>query len=518
MDELIRQVVAELKGSWRFRWRAMLVAWLICAIGWLVVYSIPDSFESEATVYVDTTSALRPLLEQLTVGGDVLSRVERVTTEMLGRPLLEKVARETDLHLRARNNDEMEELVIGMRERFSIDNDTRVDPNLYVIRYRDIDAQSAQAVVAAMLNIFVEDSIGANRQGAQRAQEFLQQELAKLAADLEQSEAALAAFKKENVGRMPSEGRGYFTRLQTELDALARTESDLQVAARRRDALRQQLAGEQPMLAAAGSAQTELDLRISQNRTRLEELQLRFTDQHPDVISVQAILEELEQQKQRQIEELQAGDGMGVASDNPVFQNIQIELTNVNVEIETLQHQRSAQRRRVEELRNLVDVLPQVEAELARLTRDYDVKQSQYQSLLQRLEVAQLSESAEQSEDVKFRVIDPPLLPLEPSAPYRPLLLIAVLMFGLGAGGALAFLSNQIKPVFQDMVALRSATGLPVLGSVTVMRTAERRSRRFRQLGYFGFAFLSLCIVCAVVLIFQEPASEAVRNLVTWEA
>ncbi|MCH8133243.1 MAG: hypothetical protein IIA30_11890, partial [Myxococcales bacterium] len=73
-------------------------------------------------------------------------------------------------------------------------------------------------------------------------------------------------------------------------------------------------------------------------------------------------------------------DGAGVASDNPVFQNIKIKLTTVNVDIATLTAQESNQQRKIAALQDLMDVLPEVEAELSRLTRDYDVKQSQYQS------------------------------------------------------------------------------------------------------------------------------------------
>jgi polysaccharide chain length determinant protein (PEP-CTERM system associated) len=258
---------------------------------------------------------------------------------------------------------------------------------------------------------------------------------------------------------------------------------------------------------------TDLDERIAENQSRLEELQLRFTDLHPDVIAVKDVLEQLEAQREQQIQELQSGDVTTVASDNPVFHNIQIELTNVNVEIEALLQQELSQRDEINELEDLVDVLPQVEAELMQLTRDYDVKQAQYESLLQRLDVAELSESAEQSDEVQFRIIDPPLYPAEPSDPNRPLLLVAVLIVGLGAGFGVSFLGNQVKPVFQDSVTLRQVTGLPLLGSVAVMRSKERRVGRYRQLGTFGTAAIALCVLFVVVFVMQEPASEMLREL-----
>ncbi len=471
----------------------MIVTWVVCVIGWFAVYAYPDSYESRAKVYVDTNSALRPLLEQMTVDTDVLSRVELVTTAMLGRPQLEKVARETDLHLRAATAEDMDDLVFGMRQRIEILNDSRQEPNLYEITYLDPDPDMAQNVVSTLLNIFVEDSLGENRTDTQQAQEFLRLQLQSLGEELSTAEQSLADFKREHVGRMPGESGDYFGRLQSEMEALEDTRSLLRIATRRQTALRQQLAGESPSIDPTNSPQSELDQRIADNESRLQELQLRFTDLHPDVIAVKETLQQLKDQKQAELDALMGAGGAGIASDNPVFQNIQIELTNVSVEIATLREQEATHNRKIDQLRELIDVLPQVEAELARLTRDYDVKQTQYQNLLQRLEVAELSESAEQSEDVKFRIIDPPLLPDTPAAPNRPLIIALVLLSGLAAGGAVAFLLNRMKPVFSSAKVLRDAIGLPVLGAVQIMRTKERRQWRKAQLvsfcgalGYFA--------------------------------
>lgn len=513
MQDLLRQVISQIRGGWRFRRTLVLSAWLVCVLGWLLVYVMPDTYESEATLYVDTTSALRPLLEKMTIDSDVLSRVELVTRAMLGRPLLERVARETDLHLRAPTREEMDRQITDMRDRITIRNEQR-HQNLYNIRYRDEDPVAAQAVVASILNIFVEDSLGASRVDTEQAQEFLRRELYKLEAALEKAESELADFKKRNVGLMPGESGDYFQRLQSGMDALEQVESALRLAYRKRDALSQQLAGEQPLLDSPAGLPSPLDQRIADQQSLLEQLQLRFTDRHPDVITIKRTLEQLRERKQARLEELMSGGPAEIASDNPVFQNIQIELTNVNVEIETLLEQEATQERRIAELRELIDVLPEVEAELARLVRDYDVHRAQYQDLLQRLEIAELSQSAEQSEEVQFRIIDPPLVPEDAIAPNRTLFLLGVLVVGLGCGVGLAFLRNQLEPVFHDVIALRDVTDIPVLGSVIGLRLHGQADPFKRQVAAFSVAIGMLCVLFVGVVLLQNVGGPLIRAYV----
>lgn len=513
MRELYMMVMAELRGSWRYRWIAATAAWLVCVIGWIVVYSIPDSYESKATVYIDTSSALRPILSNLTIDSDVLSRVEQVSLAMLGRPQLERVARQTDLHLRATNQTQMDRLIAGMRARTSIGTPDRREPNLYELSYRDVNPNMAQTVVNTLLNSFVEDSLGGNRQDTQMAQRFLRDQLQTLEAELVQAESRLAEFKRENVGRMPSEGGGYFDRLQNEMEALDNLTAERQLAERRRDVLRQQLSGETPLVNSGNSMTEDIDARISQNEDRLEELQLRFTDLHPDVIAVKDTLEQLRAQRQTALDSI-GGNSLGAASENPVYQNIQIELTNVNVEIATLMEREQALTRKIADLRGMVDVLPDIEAELVRLNRDYDVKQTQYQSLLQRLEVAELSESAEQTEDVKFQIIDPPTVSNQPVAPNRPLLLVGVLAAGLAVGGGIAFIANQFRPVFSDVKSLRQATGFPVLGSIVSMKTDERRARQVSEIRSFAIVMGSLFGVFVLVFLLQGTGSRIIQSFV----
>ena len=513
MHDALTQILGELKGSWRFRWRAMTVAWLVCIVGWIGVLAIPDSFESRASIYVNTGSPLWESLRGLATQNDILKRVSIEAKSLQSRPELEKIARKVDLHLRASNPAEMRSLIASMSANIEIGSGRR-DPNLYMLSFRDNDPAMARSVVMALMNAFVEDSLDATLQDSKNMQTFYREQLFQLEDELAASEQRLADFKKENIGRMPGEAGGYFTRLQKEMEALDQIKSKMNLAMRRRDALSEQLSGERPMIGPLNSAQSELDITIQKNRARLAELQLRFTDLHPDVVAIKAVLEQLEAQKRVTLEQLSDEGAIGVPSDNPVYQAIQIDLAETNVEIASLSEEQRTHSLKYDELRGLIDILPQVEVELARLDRDYDVKQTQYQALLTRLGQAELSESAQASEDARFRVIDPANMPVSPIAPKRSLLMAAVLLLGLAAGGGIAFLWNLIRPVFNDIRTLREVTELPVLGPVQIMRTAERKMWRTQQIIGFGSGILGLCILFGILFVLQDEGSRLIQALI----
>ena len=67
MQEIVQQVLVILRGMWKFRWPGLVVAWVGAIIGVVVVMKIPDQFEAQARIYVDTDSILKPLMAGLTV-------------------------------------------------------------------------------------------------------------------------------------------------------------------------------------------------------------------------------------------------------------------------------------------------------------------------------------------------------------------------------------------------------------------------------------------------------------------
>jgi polysaccharide chain length determinant protein (PEP-CTERM system associated) len=510
VQEQIERVMDEARSIWRFKWTAIVVAWLVALIGWAIVYTIPDVFEARARVFVDTSTALRPLLQGLAIDSAVQPQLDLVRQALLSRPHLEKVAAETDLMLRATTEAEREALIDRLQTEITFQ---RGNDNLYTMTYRDTSREMSVEVVQRLLGSFIEDVLGIKQEGQETAQRFLQERILDYERRLSEAEARLADFKKKNLGLVPGERGDYFSRLQNEEEALNEARSELAVAERRRDQLQRQLRGETEY-STSGSAPSApgADL-IAESESRLQELLLRYTDRHPEVQALRATIAQLRERQAADLANLREGFVGSEVTSNPVYQEIQVALNEVEVEIAAIRGDVVEREQRIFDLRQLLDTAPEVEAEFARLNRDYGVTRTQYESLLQRLETARLSEQADQTGVINFEIIDPPVASILPVAPDRPVLLTAVFVVALVAGCGTAFARHLNQPVFLNPRRLALQTGLQVLGVIGSAFPERRRAER--KLGLLGIAAATaaLAVVYLFGLLYLEPLTGFAQQL-----
>lgn len=524
MQEILDQIIDIVRGSWRFRRNALITAWILAPLGWLVVFALPDVYQANSRVFVDTKTALKPVLENLVLDQDVNAQLNLVRQALLAGPQLEPVAQEVGLvDPRWMTPQQRARAVNAMRDNITVsvavagnqDDDRDRDPgSIYSIQYRDVSRDRAVQVVEILQNNLIENTLGGKRRGSENAQEFLQDQIRDYEQRLRKAEDQLASFKKENVGLMPTEQGGYFVRLQSEMDAVKVAQSQLALATSRRDELQRQLRGEGPLAAATGAAMRggtsgggrggDTLSRLQETQARLDELLLRFTDRHPDVIATREAMEELKKRRAVEVAALRSGDPHAAASSgasaNPVYQSILLALNQVDVEIASLRRQVDDRQTKVGELRKMLDTMPQVEAEYARLNRDYDVTKAQYTALVERLEKSRLGEEAATSGSVRFDVIEPPNAGFSPISPMRSLMLLAVPIVALLVGTGIAFLMHLLRPVFSNARALADFTGLQVLGAVSMTWMDEQQRDMKRAFWRYGAAVGALFVVSIIVL------------------
>ena len=522
MKELFGQILIHVRGAWRFRWYALAACWGVALVGWLFVLSMPDVYESRARVYVDTDSVLKPLLSGLAVNTDVTNRVNMMSRVLMGRPNLERVAKETDLYLRAPDQQAFERLVSQLSVAIQLEGGG--SDNTYSLRYDDSDPAMAQRVVRKLLDSFVEDTLGIKRADSDSAQKFLVAQIKEYEQRLRDAEDRLATFKQKNVGNMPGQTGDYYAQLQNASGSLEELRAKFRLATERSRELTKQLEGEEPtfgLFTEGDGSEGANDGQIAEYRRQLDQLLLQYTDKHPRVVALQETIAQLEAQRVAHAPKKNtpvARDKRNAATlaldINPVYQNLKIELSRVQVELAELRQQIGEKEAAVAMLKSRVNTVPETEAELTRLNRDYEVNKAQHQALMQRLESARLSESAENStEQVRFRIIEPPTEALIPIGPKRALMMSAVLCAALGAGIVLAFFFNQLKPVFLSRGMLANITGLPVLGSISFVAPKITRSVFLRDPVMITLAGGALFVVYVLAVGLQEPASRLLHTI-----
>jgi hypothetical protein len=159
-------------------------------------------------------------------------------------------------------------------------------------------------------------------------------------------------------------------------------------------------------------------------------------------------------------------------------------------------------------------VIPEVEAELTRLNRDYDVVRTRYQEMLERWENLKTSQRVGAStENVKFRIIEPPFAPTKAVGPPRVLFLVGVFIAAVGIGIGVALLLSLLRPVFFRTQELKNR-GLPVLGAVACIATPNTEQQQRLWNRAFAASLVGVVVALGLVAAFADPASEVVRALI----
>lgn len=493
MRELYEQLLTYIKGIWRYRWFMMLVAWLVSIVGWGIVHQLPDTYKAEARVHVNTQSILGPLLRGLTISTNSTQRIQLVTRTLLSRPNVEKLARMTDLDLVALTPTDMEELLDELGSEITISSTREQD--LYTIDYSNSDPQLAKRVVQSLLTIFVESTLGQRREETDNAQEFVEQQIREYEAKLSAAELRLAEFKRTHVGMMPGSAQDYYGQLQAAHSALQQAQLSLREATNQRNQFKQQMEDDEDSYLMFSELQpgagSMLDIRIQGLYERIDDLMIKYTEKHPDVVEINDLIAELELRREEERALMDEMD-MGPA-DNPVYQQMKMQLAQANATVASMGSRVSEYKRRVEHLQEMVDTIPKVEADLKQLNRDYNIHRQNYQALIERRESAHISEQAEISGDqLKFRVVDPPRVPLHPSAPNRPLLMTGVLIASIASGALFALFLFMLRPTFDNQRTVMEVLGRPVLGAVSMIHNRDWSRKHRHALVAFSLAGIGL--------------------------
>ncbi|MAF63471.1 MULTISPECIES: XrtA system polysaccharide chain length determinant [Pseudomonadota] len=500
MNGLYEEFRIAVHSVWQRRWIAMGIAWVICLVGWLAVAMIPNTYESQAKLFVQTKSILP---ENTGVNpAEQQKQIDTVQQTLTSAANLEKVVRGTDLGKGLVTPREIEGAVNGLRSAIKIKSE---QSNLFEIsatmtasgRSDGEAANLSRAVVQKLIDLFVEENLAGGRGETSDTLRFLNEQIAKRQKELEIAEQKRVKFETENLGMLPGIG-SVSQRLEQGRVEINQIDSQLIAAQSALAAINGQIAGT-PQTIAGGT--TGAVNPLAQAQGELAGMKARgLTDQHPDV---QAIKNQI-----AALKAAGAGASTAYGVPNPAYSSLVSMKAERQAAVSALQQRKASLQGEMNAMVAKQIQEPGVAAEQARIARDYEVLKAQYDKLLADREQVRLRGQVEtQTDAVRFDLITPPSSPRTPIAPKRPLLLAAVLFAGIAGGIGGAFALGQLSASYPTSAKLEAASGLPVIGSISQMLTQAQRDERKRKLRMYigsGGALVGVFLVLLIIEFIQR--------------
>ena len=488
MEAIYTEIRIALYAIWRMRWLALAVAWGFCVVGWLMVMRVPAAYESSARISVQVKSLLGDGSE-----GDIQKGIDRVRQSLTSTEILKRVVRSISNGERPLTSAEALSLVGALRSGISI---TAQGEDLLEIKTRvslaGVSEQQTAFIVRnvtqKLIEIFVSENVVGSKSNNEEALKFLDSQLARRAKELAEVDRRRAMIAQQTMGQLPGIG-SLDQRMESARNEMMNLESGLMQARSALAAMNGQLAATPAQIPAGSVGGVDsIDQRIGTLEVQLSEAISRgWTEKHPDVIAMRSQLRQLRAEKSR------GGPRNVPMTPNPVYVSLKSMQAEREGNVAMLQARKDQLQSAVTMIAQRQLVAPGQQIDQARLDRDYDVLKDQYNKLLTQREAAKLrADASGKTDGVRFRVIDQPSLPKQPAAPNRTMLLTAVLIAGVVVGAGVGFAKSQLSNVYTTTQQLAKASGLPVLGSISEVITADARAVRRKQMMWFSSAAAGL--------------------------
>ncbi|NNL89850.1 MAG: hypothetical protein HKP25_12330 [Marinicaulis sp.] len=490
-SELPGPVIRHLNGLWRQRWLVVAITWLAALAGWFVIWTMPDEYESRAHVFVQTETILEPVLNGFTARPDYTRRVEVMRLQLLTRPNVQEIVLRAGLdeNIEATNDIEhqakMESLINTVAGAITIDSPRDM---YFVISYRNNDAETARRVVDAVMNMLIEQDLGASLSENQAARRRLDLQIEDYEEKLAAAERRLAQFRRENAAELAASQGAVRQREQKESE-LVRINDEI-------ERTRGRILTLQNLLSA--TARTSSGDELDKLKVALADLRSRYEESHPDIRGLVARIDQLE------------NSGGGELSSNREYIRLRSELGVARDSIAALESREDRLKVELADLDRAVTESPAVVAEVQQYERRYDAVLKTYEQLIERRDRLNLTENlGPAGRGVEYQVFERPERALVPVDPPRFFFSLCVFVLAPLAGIGAAVLMTFIDKSYSQAEELREAFGLPVLGAISevsseVVNLARRRDAV--RLVSAAFGLLLVGALFTYMSVFRLPA------------
>jgi succinoglycan biosynthesis transport protein ExoP len=511
---------------WKRKWLIILPAIVVSAAVAIVVWRLPNVYQSSTLLTVRPSNIMQGIVPQLS-DDDLTIRINNISQEVFSRSALEPLILTYNLYAVERARKEPMELLVERMAKKDIKievNKSRNDiTNGFILTFKGPDPYITQKVTSDLAGKYVNAQTKQQSQGAEQTAKFLQEQLDAAKTELDAVDKQRLQTLQANINNLPTQASSLVTRLSGLYEQQKSYITDIGRLRDQKTMLSTQLGDIEKQFQIdkddvidnltdpkTTPAWAELSKRESQIDSELQNMLTILKPKNPDVIAKKQELEAVKRSKQELTDDWKnriAEKTKRVERRvDPRASTIKVNMQGVEGEIarqEKLLAQTTAQ---INEVQGQLARVPQAEVALGSLDREYQTKKAAYDELLLKKQKSDLNVAATNSaQGETIQVIDPASLPTRPVAPQRPLLIALGLALGLAVGllFAAAFEVPRLLTI-QTVEDARHYTGLPVLISVPELLTPkEQRRARVRRMAtaFAGLALTVLSIPALALLL-----------------
>lgn len=483
-------------------WYIIIPFVVVLIITGLYAYFTPKEYRVSTLILVTPQKVpvdyVRP-----TVTSTIEDRLQSIGQDILSRTRLERIIAEFKLYAEEAKSLTLEEIVELLRKNIRVE--IRGREGYFTISYIGKDPKVVTMVTNKLASLFIEENLKLRELQAQGTTEFLAIELNATKAKLDEQEGAITNFKKRFMAELPDQRDSNLRILaQLQLDH-QRISDSLRAAQDRKVVIQKQLSGLEFMIEPSSEEQSlsspklkikdPYELELEKLKKYFTELQLKYTEKHPDFLITKKRIDELEKRieaskgkaedmnvekgEEKEISSSQIARSRPKASKKGIdegkrgsesslfYKEIESQLGATDIEIKRLMEEGSRAKAKIAEYQARVENAPVRELGMAQLTRDQQNTMTNYQNLLRKSQEAQQAENLERRQKgEQFKVIDPARIPEKPFKPDIPKILLLGLLLGMGFGFGVAFFREQMDHSFRDAEDLEVTLGFKVLANI----------------------------------------------------
>ena len=464
----------------RKKYIALITAFTVLSTFTLASFILPKTYEAKSTVAVEKSSLIDPLIRGVGVSSNVESGLSNIKNNITSRNIVERVVKKLDLDSHAKNPNQYETLIEGIRQKLNVTSIQQAGRQqgsgtaFFTVSYAGTDPKMVRDVVNSLVSEYIEENMGQRVSDAHGAYEFIKNQLEEYKTKLDESDRAIRDFRERHPHMIPQNETTLIQRIEGLQTSRMEAEINLKEQIRRKENVQKQLAGEKELTVAFVTREGSPQARLNYLNNQLITLTSKYTDNYPEVIKVKKEIED--QKSQIAKERIVPADSSGseTAAINPIYQQLREELATTDTAVESLRARVAELSRQQYDIERRMGQMPKEQEEWTKLQRDRNVSQRIYDELLEKLENAKVSKDLEVTNKAgSFRIVDPAILPHLPAKPNRVLMILAGIFAGILAGGGTVFGLENLKPSFKDESSIESLLKVQVLAMIPKIITEE---------------------------------------------